>query len=116
VLARVSPEIEFETDPRHPKAGIYRGLKQYRAFWEEFEAPYEQSVLEPERFFAKGDQVVAFVRARRRPRGSSAEVEIRIGFLWTLREGKIVREQVFGEREKALEAAGLRESDSLTAE
>jgi ketosteroid isomerase-like protein len=116
VLPYLSPGIEFETDPRHPKAGIYRGLEQYRVFLEEFEAPYEQTVMEPEQFFARGDQVVAFVRARRRPRGSTAELEIRVGFLWTLREGKIVREQVFGEREKALEAAGLQESDSLTGE
>jgi len=31
-------------------------------------------------------------------------------------DGRIVREQVFGEREKALEAAGLRESDAVTTE
>jgi ketosteroid isomerase-like protein len=40
-------------------------------------------------------------------------MENRIGFLWTLRDGKIVREQVFGEREKALEAAGLTEADAV---
>jgi ketosteroid isomerase-like protein len=114
VLLYLSPEIEFETDPRHPKAGIYRGLEQYQAFLEEFEAPYEQTVMEPEQFFAKDDQVVAFVKARRRPRDSTAEIEIRVGFLWTLRDGKIVREQVFAEREKALEAAGLPQTESLT--
>jgi ketosteroid isomerase-like protein len=114
VLADLSPEIELETDPRHPKAGIYRGLERYRAFVDELEEPYEQTIMEPEQLFARGDQVVAFVRTRRRPRGSTAELENHIGFRWTLREGKIVREQLFGEREQALEAAGKRASDAAT--
>jgi ketosteroid isomerase-like protein len=109
----LSPDIEMETDPRHPSAGVYRGVEQYRAFMEEFEEPYEQSFLEPERYFAKGDQVVVYVRTRRRPHGSSIEVENRIGFLWIVRDGKLVREQAFGEREKALAAAGLDEGDAI---
>ena len=36
-----------------------------------------------------------------------AEVQNQIGDLWTLRDGKVVRGQGFGEREKALKAAGL---------
>ena len=44
---------------------------------------------------------------RRRPSGSTAEVAIQIGELWTLREGKVVRGQAFGEREKALQAMGF---------
>lgn len=50
---------------------------------------------------------MAFVRIRRRPVGSTAEVEIRIGELSTIRGGLIIRGQGFGERERAREAAGL---------
>ena len=113
MVAHVSSEIELETDPRHPAAGIYRGVETYRAFIEEFEEPYEHTTMEPERLFARDDRVVAFVHTRRRPYGSSIEVENRIGFVWTIRDGTIVREQVFGEREKALAAGGMTEEDAV---
>jgi ketosteroid isomerase-like protein len=113
VFAQASPDIEWETDPRHPRAGVYRGQTRFRQFVEDMEEPFEHAVIEPERLFARGDQVVAFVRIRRTPSGSSTEVQIRIGELWTFRNGKLVRGQGFGEREKALEAAALSEEDSL---
>jgi ketosteroid isomerase-like protein len=115
-FADTSPEIEWETDPRHPKAGVYRGRAEFQRFMQDFEDPFEQTVIEPEEFFARGDRVVAFIKIRRRPSGSTADVEIRIGELWTVRDGKIVRGQAFGEREKALEAAGLSEEDALGVE
>ena len=106
-------EIELTTDPRHPLAGTYRGVQAYRGFLEEFEEPYERTSVEAEHWFARGDDVVTYVNVHRRPRGSSTDVESRIGFLWTLRDGRVVRERVFGEREKALEAAGMTEDDAL---
>ena len=64
---------------------------------------------EPEELFEGGDQVAVFVRSRARPRGASADIEIRVGNLFTLRDGLIVRLQTFPKREEALEAAGLEE-------
>jgi ketosteroid isomerase-like protein len=112
VFAEISPDFEWETDPRHPKAGVYRGREEFRRFIEDLEDPFEQTVTELEKVVATADQVVAFVKIRRRLRGSSSEVEIRIGELYTFREGKLVRGQGFAEREKALEAAGLSEQDA----
>jgi hypothetical protein len=57
----------------------------------------------------RGDWKAVFAHAS--PGGSTAELEIRIGELWTFRDGKLVRGQGFGERMKALEAAGLSEQD-----
>ena len=42
-------------------------------------------------------------------RGSTAVVQNRIGQVWTMRDGKAVRCQVFAQREEALEAVGLSE-------
>ena len=66
-------------------------------------------IVEPEEFFERDDVVVAFVKFRLQPKGSDAEFEIRIGNLWTIRDGKLLSAEGFPEREKALEAAGLSE-------
>ena len=56
-----------------------------------------------------GGFIVALIRLRIRPHGADADFELRIAHLWTLRDGKLSRCEVFPEREVALEAAGLRE-------
>ena len=112
VFAEMAPDFEWETDRRHPKAGVYRGREEFRRFMEDLEAPFEQTVTEFERIFATADQVVAFVKIRRRLKGSGSEVTVRIGELYTWREGKLVRGQAFARREKALEVAGLSEQDA----
>jgi uncharacterized protein len=101
------PEFELQTADRVPNPGTYRGAEEARRFFEDLFAPFEEMVVEPEQFFERGDQIVVFVLARLRPTGSSAVVENRIGHLWTMREGKVSRLQVFPRREEALEAAGL---------
>ena len=109
----VDPEIEIETDPRHPQAGVYRGIERYRAFLEEFEEAYERTTVVPERIYAHGDQVLTVVSVHRRPRGSSIEVESRVAFLWTVRDGRLVREQAFAEPDRALAETGFGESDAV---
>jgi len=44
-----------------------------------------------------------------RGKASGVEVDARGGHVWTLRAGRVVRWQVFGTKQEALEAAGLRE-------
>ena len=103
------PEFELRTSDRVPNRGTYRGPEEARRFFEDLFAPFEEMVVEPEEFFERGDQIAVFVLVRLRPTGSSAEVENRIGHLWTMREGKASRLEVFPRREDALEAAGLKE-------
>jgi ketosteroid isomerase-like protein len=71
--------------------------------------PFEAWTVELEELMDSGDQVAAVVRARLRPKGSSAEIEFRNGHLWTLRDGKVASMQIFPKPEEALEAAGLSE-------
>jgi ketosteroid isomerase-like protein len=103
------PEFELRTADRVPNPGTYRGPEEVRRFFEDLFAPFEEVGIEPEEFFERADQIVAFVLTRFRPTGSSAVVENRIGHLWTMREGKAMRLEIFPRREDALEAAGLPE-------
>jgi ketosteroid isomerase-like protein len=98
------PELELQTADRVVKPGIYRGRDAVRQFFEDLFEPFEEVVVEPEEFFERGDQIAVFVVTRLRPAGSSAVIENRIGHLWTMREGKASRLEVFPKREDALEA------------
>jgi ketosteroid isomerase-like protein len=74
------PDVELTTPPG-PNAGTYRGRAEIQSFWEEMQTPFEAWSVEPEEFFEHGDQIAVVVRARMRPKGSSAEIENRTGNL-----------------------------------
>jgi ketosteroid isomerase-like protein len=103
------PDFEWITADRVPLAGTYRGPEEVRRFFEDQWEAFEEVAIEPEEFFERGDRIVVFTRTRLRPRGSTAVVQNRIGQVWTMRDGKAARCQVFPQREKALEAAGISE-------
>jgi ketosteroid isomerase-like protein len=103
------PDFELTTPPWGPNAGTYRGREECQGFWEDLASAFETGSAEPERLVDCGDQVVGVVRARMQPKGSSGEIELRTGWLWTFRDGKIASLRLFAKPEEALEAAGLSE-------
>ncbi len=103
-----APEFEF-TLKRGPDAGHHRGREEVQRIIEDQASAFDLWIIEPEEFFERDDVVVAFIKFRLQPKGSDAEFEIRIGTLWTIRNGKLLSAEGFPEREKALEAAGLSE-------
>ena len=90
-------------------AGSYRGPDEAQRFIEDRFAAFESFTAEPVEYFEGDDQVVVFVTQRAQPKGSSAVIEIKTGDVWTFRNGKVLTLETFPQREKALEAAGLRE-------
>jgi ketosteroid isomerase-like protein len=58
---------------------------------------------------AGDDRVLALVRAHAVESESGIEVEARVAHLITLRGGQLVRIEIYTDRAKALEAAGLSE-------
>ena len=111
VFKNAAPDIEMTTPPEEPgiTAGTYRGRDEIQGFWEGMLAAFEATSAEPEQLLERGDQVVAVIRGRLRPKGSSAEIELRNSHLWTFREGKVISLQLFRKPGEALEAAGLEE-------
>jgi ketosteroid isomerase-like protein len=107
-FSAMHPDFELETPVRFGP-GTYRGPEAARRFFEDLLEPFEDVTVEPLEFFERGDRIVAFIVVRYRPAGSSATMENRIGHLWTMREGRATRLQLFPRREEALEAAGLSE-------
>jgi uncharacterized protein len=89
--------------------GSYRGPEDARRFMEDQIGAFQTWTAEPEEFFEGSDRVVAFVRSRAQPKGSSAEIEIKVAAVWTFRDGKVLTIETFPKRQQALEAAGLSE-------
>jgi ketosteroid isomerase-like protein len=104
--ALVHDDVEWIPDSR---VGLEpaRGRLDVIRFFQDRADTFEQLHTEPERFWEKDDRIVVFVRASGRGRGSGAEFEIRIGHVWTLRDGLVARGEVYGDRDKALSANGL---------
>ncbi len=102
------PDFEW-IPPEQDIQGPVRGLEGLRRFLEDQKEAFEDLRVEAEELKDHGDKVLALIRVRGRGRASGVEIDIRAANLWTFRGGRLIRGQVFPEREKALEAAGLEE-------
>ena len=103
------PEIVWVQNPNAPDPRTYRGHDGMREFREELGEAFEDVRLDADRFIDAGNQVVVLGSMRARGVGSGVEVREARGWLWTLRDGKVVRHQTYDGHEAALEAAGLSE-------
>jgi ketosteroid isomerase-like protein len=56
-----------------------------------------------------GDKVVGLVRQRGRSRSAGMLVEMSFAQVWTLRDGKQTRMEMFSDRDEALRAVGLKQ-------
>jgi ketosteroid isomerase-like protein len=99
--------VEWDLSRRQLDPGIYRGREGVREYVREAREAYSRMGNELEGLFEAGDKVVALLIFRGTGRSSGAAVQARIANVWTLREGKVIRMEYFGNREEALAAAGL---------
>ena len=104
-FALLSEDFEWLEPTQSLNGGRHRGFQALRPAIEAQLDVFDQFAIEPEGFFEHGERVAVSVRQRARGGASGVEVEIRIGHLWTVRGGKIVRLEVFPAREDARGAA-----------
>ena len=105
-------DAEVDTTAALPDGRCYKGREQFvRYFHEQWDA-WARLRMEPLGIAAgSGDRYVVEVRMTGTGRSSGIEIDQRMGLLYTLGEpdGKVVRLQIFPNRDAALEAAGLQE-------
>ena len=107
-MALVAPGFEVDMSRA---VGMVHGTytaDQWRAVLQEFLDAWESAQWEVAEYIDAGEQVVTPVTNRARGRGG-VEVQARVAWLWTLRDGAVKRLALYQEREEALEAAGLSE-------
>ena len=99
------PDVEF-LPLRAATEGGYRGLGGIQAFIDDTREVFDKFEMHYE-FIDLGERVLAWGTIHMRARGSGLETDVQTGGIFEFRDGKIVRWEDFGSKEKALEAAGL---------
>jgi uncharacterized protein len=85
-------------DTRYGPEGFIRATEDVLEAFEDYR-------VEAEEFIEAGESVVVPVRISGRGRASGAALETRLAHLWVLRDGKVIRGEVYRTTEEALEAA-----------
>jgi ketosteroid isomerase-like protein len=107
------PEFELHPDPDADWVGVdetYRGSEGMRKYMTVVYEAFEDYRPEVEDLLDVGDTVVTLAIEHGRGRDSGAEVQAaRTAHVWTIRDGKAVRLDLYLDRARALEAVGLSE-------
>ena len=108
-LADLDPGVEFVVRHPFPEAVETVGPDGIRDYMRRFLDNWETYAVEARDLQAAGDLVLADAVQRGVGKASRIEMEQEFFMLFTFRQGKIVRIESILERDRALEAAGLRE-------
>jgi uncharacterized protein len=111
VFGMVDPAIEWDLSraTTWPERPLYRGYNDVLLFFAEWTGEWDDYEFDLEELLDAGDRVVAVVRDGGRSKTAGIRLERRHSEVWTLRDGKIVRIDLFDTKAEALEAVGLRE-------
>jgi ketosteroid isomerase-like protein len=102
--AAVHPDFEWHNDPLLPGAGTHCGIAEVERFLQDFFASWDDYDLDPEEAIESGDRVLMIARVRARGRGSGVELHQRIGYLHTVRDGRVARTDAYFDAEEARRA------------
>jgi len=102
------PDCVFET----LLLGTHHGNEAIRLIYEENRKTLSGYDVVPVELIDAGDKVVAVAQTVGTGLVSQIAVDDRFAFVFTMRDGRCVREQAFRNREEALEAAGLSKQDA----
>jgi ketosteroid isomerase-like protein len=111
VADRVTDDFAWDMSHYHgwPEQQVYEGAAGARTFLTEWVDAWEDWVLEVEALHDAGDRVVAFLVQRGTSKARGMPVEMSFAQVFTFRDGKQARVEVYSERDEALRAVGLSE-------
>jgi ketosteroid isomerase-like protein len=92
-----------------PEQRTYDGIEGARQFLRDWLDAWEEWELEVEDFRDAGEKVVVIARQHGRSKATGLEVDMHFAQVFTVRDGKQVRMEMYADPAAALEAVGLRE-------
>ena len=106
-VAELDPAAELEPLRALLEGKRYIGVEGAREMFADFDEDWEYLRLEIDDVREAGDDVVLRGRLLSRGRASRVDLEVPIGFVWRVRNGKLVHGKTFSEPDDAPRAAGL---------
>jgi hypothetical protein len=107
--APVVHEDAVSIRPGIPGAKAYIGLDGFRQLWLDWLAPWAEYRTVVDEAFDCGERILLLQSSSGRMEGTRREVKLSPGVVWTVRDGKIARFEVYAERTQALKSVGLEE-------
>ena len=95
----------MEMPDAFPSPGAFEGLDGYRQWFDEAYGPWEDVVWTLEAIDAVNGRVVTSALIRGRAAGDSTPLEVRVGIVYDVRDGRICRTRSYLSHERALEQA-----------
>ena len=92
-----------------PEQQVYEGVAGAETFLSSWTSVWDEWELELEGLRDAGDKVVALLRQRGRSRAAGMLVDMSFAQVWTLRDGKEARMEMYSDPSEALKAVGLEE-------
>jgi ketosteroid isomerase-like protein len=90
-----------------PEQQIYEGVGGARTFLADWTAAWDDWELQIDALHDAGDKVVAVLRQRGQSKVAGMPVEMSFAQVWTLRDGKEARMDMYSDVAEALKDAGL---------
>jgi ketosteroid isomerase-like protein len=104
-LARVHPEVVTFRAPPLPDVRTYHGVEGLLEAYADWTANFVEFEMSTGKFMTVGDRVVVEICQRARGQASGALVMGRFWFVYTVADGKVIRQDMFKGKRQALEAA-----------
>ena len=110
MLSYLDPETELHSAIVGGAEGnVYRGHDGFRRWYADSSETFEHFRFQWSEMRDLGDRVLSLGRLQARGRESGVELDSPMGWVWTIRRGKLLKAQGFLGEAEALEAAGLGE-------
>jgi ketosteroid isomerase-like protein len=90
-----------------PEQQVYEGPEGARRFLTDWADAWEDWELEVEELHDAGEKVVAVVHQRGRSKTTGLPVDMCFAQVWTVRDGKEIRMEMYADPAEAIEAVGL---------
>ena len=107
----VTPDFAWDMSHFHgwPEQQVYEGVEGANAFLTAWTAAWDDWELEVDALHDAGDKVVAILRQRGRSKAGGILVEMSLAQVWTIRDGKQARSEMYSDTNEAFKSVGLAE-------
>jgi ketosteroid isomerase-like protein len=97
--------LEVHIPAAYPEgAQVFRGRRGLKRWVDSTKEVWDEWRFQQERFFDAGDQVVVFVRVVARGGSSGVSLDRKTAHVWTLKDRRVTRCEVYLDRSQALKA------------